>query len=128
MLWVTAVTILAVGCQQAEQKFPDQIPAIVQSLNVFHMGILNHSPGSLDSVSVDPELYAALMNVLGDDSLAILTRRIHNPIDSAHIYMTVAAVDYASRERSGKYELELFMKARGDRFWIVAHRLSHSPR
>ena len=119
---------LTIGCTDQEPAFPDQVPAIVNTLGIFHSAILSRSPDLMDSVSQDPELYGDLTFVLNDDSLAVLTRRIHNPIDSAHVIMTVASVDYSTGDRTGRYKLELFMRREADLFWIVGHRVSHSPR
>ena len=123
---VLAALALVSGCEE-EASFPDQIPGIVNTLGIFHTAILSRSVDLLDSVSRDREVYEELIHVFGDDSLAVLTRRIHNPIDSAHVVMTVASVDYDTGDPTGRYKLELFMRREADLFWIVAHRLSHSP-
>jgi hypothetical protein len=113
------------GCEK-EAAFPDQIPGIVNTLGIFHTAMLSQSVDLLDSVSRDREIYADLSHVFGGDSLAVLTRRIHNPIDSAHVIMTVETVAYDTGDRTGRYTLELFMRREAGFFWIVGHRLSHS--
>jgi hypothetical protein len=115
------------GCQNGEQEFPDQIPAIKASLGVLYSAVNTGKRAPLDSLSRDAELYDALLHVMAGDSLAILSRRIQNPIDSAHVIMTVATVERPSGEPREHYELELFMRREGDVFWIVGHRLTHSP-
>ena len=75
----------------------------------------------------DRELYNELLSFLNTDSLAVLTRQIHNPIDSADVIMTVARHDRATVENKERYQLELFMHREESRFWIVAHRLTPSP-
>ena len=120
-----ALVILLCGCGKPE-PFPDQIPAIVSSLGQFHSSWSQRDRVRFDSVCTDRELYDELASVWGEDSLAVLTRRIHNPIDSAYIEMTVARHDRKTAANRERYELELFMRREGDRFWIVAHRLTHS--
>jgi hypothetical protein len=127
LITVLAALFLLPGCEE-EAAFPDQIPGIVNTLSIFHSAMLTRSADLLDSVSRDREIYEELTHVFGNDSLAVLTRRIHNPVDSAHVVMTVASVDYDTGDRTGRYKLELFMRREADLFWIVAHRLSHSPR
>jgi hypothetical protein len=120
------VVLLVSGCETEVEEFPDQIPSIVQTLGVCYRAVLASDPDLLATVSTDLELYADLKHVLGSDSLAILTRRITNPIDSAHVTMNVAAVERGSHEVHGRYLLEVFMRREGEFFWIVAHRLTHS--
>lgn len=114
------------GCAE-EASFPNQIPDIVHSLGVFHTALSDRDRAKFDSVCADRELYDELVSVLQSDSLAVLTRRIHNPIDSAHVIMTVAAFDREASQLRDRYQLELFMRREDDRYWIVAHRLTHSP-
>jgi hypothetical protein len=115
------------GCETAEQEFPDQIPGIKQSLGVFYQAVLTGRRAPLDSISHDTQVFDAVRHVMAGDSLAILSRRIHNPIDSAHIVMTVATVTRDGAEIRDRHQLELFMRREGDAFWIVGHRLTHSP-
>jgi len=119
--------LMFAGCAGEEEEFPDQIPAIKSSLGIWYRAVLDRDRALLDSVSTDPELYDELLHVLGEDSLAILTRRIQNPIDSAHVTMTVAAIDRSVPEERARYELQLFMRMEGETCRIVAHRLTHSP-
>jgi len=114
------------GCSQ-EASFPNQIPDIVHSLGVFHTALSVRDRVTFDSVCTDRELYDELVTVLQADSLAVLSRRIHNPIDSAHVVMTVARFDRDAGQPRDRYQLELFMRREDDRYWIVAHRLTHSP-
>jgi hypothetical protein len=79
------------GCSE-QSAFPNQIPDIVAALGKFHTALSERDRVRFDSVCADRELYNELVAVLGDDSLAVLSRRIHNPIDSAHVMMTVALV------------------------------------
>lgn len=113
------------GCSD-KAKFPDQIPGIVATLGIFHTSFSARDRIGFDSVCSDRELFDELVTVLGPDSLAVLTRRIHNPIDSAYIIMTVARYVRSTQTVDDRYQLELFMHREEDRYWIVAHRLTHS--
>jgi hypothetical protein len=127
-LLVLALVAGVTGCEPAEQEFPDQIPAIKQSLGVLYQAVLADQRPPLDSISRDAQLFDAVRHVMAGDSLAILSRRIHNPIDSAHIIMTVATVVRDDAEIRSRHQLEVFMHREGEVFWIVGHRLTHSPR
>lgn len=116
----------ASGCAQ-EKTFPDQIPDIVATLGTFHSSLSNLDRARFDSVCTDRELYDELRSVLGGDSLAVLSRRIHNPVDSANVVMTVARKIRLTGLATERYELELFMRKEEGRFLIVAHRLKPSP-
>ena len=123
---VGALVVLS-GCAGEEEEFPDQIPAIKSALGVWYNAILDRDRASLDSICSDAQLYDELVFILGEDSLTILTRRIQNPIDSAHVTMTVAAIDRSGPQERARYELQLFMRMEGETCRIVAHRLTHSP-
>ena len=118
---------LPLACRE-EEKFPDQIPAIVATLGQFHTSLSQLDRVRFDSVCSDRELYNELVSLLKVDSLAVLTRQIHNPVDSADVIMTVARHDRVARENRERYQLELFMRREESRFWIVAHRLTPFPR
>lgn len=109
-----------------EAPFPDQIPAVVATLGQFHESWSLRARAPFDSVCTDPVLFDALNNAFEGDSLAVLSRRIHNPIDSADVVMTVARYNRDRSEIVARYELELYMRREGDLFWIVAHRLTRS--
>ena len=113
------------GCSK-EAPFPDQIPTVVATLGQFHESWSEKQRAPFDSVCTDRELYDALADAFEDDSLAVLSRRIHNPIDSADVVMTVGRYSREKAEMVTRYELELFMRREGDQFWIVAHRLKRS--
>jgi hypothetical protein len=124
LMLVLVLSVGLIGCEEEELPFPDQIGDIVKSLGEFHKAILDRDEPRLAAVCEDPELYGELVYVLGDDSLAVASRRITNPIDSGHITMMVSSVDRATATSNGLYELELFMKKRGAIYWIVAHKLT----
>lgn len=109
-----------------KEEFPNQITDVKASLGVFQRAISERNRALLDSVSTDAQLYDELTYILGSDSLAVLSRRIQNPIDSAHVIMTVAPKRSDDTTTVG-YNLELFLRKRGDIYWIVAHRLNRSP-
>lgn len=117
--------LVLAGCAE-EATFPNQIPEVVASLGRFHEAWSRRDPAAFDSVCADRELYPALLAVFEADSLAVLTRRIHNPIDSAAVVMTVGRLASGGGEVRQRFTLELFMRREGDRFWIVAHRLDRS--
>jgi hypothetical protein len=117
--------MLVFGCKK-EESFPNQIPAVVATLGQFHESWSNRQRAVFDSVCTDRELYDALVNALGEDSLAVLSRRIHNPIDSADVVMTVGRYKKDEGGITDRYELELYLRREGDKFWIVAHRLTRS--
>lgn len=119
--------LLASGCKK-EESFPNQIPAVVATLKQFHESWSNRQRAAFDSVCTDRELYDALVNALGDDSLAVLSRRIHNPIDSADVVMTVGRYKRDPGTMTDRYDLELYLRREGEKFWIVAHRLTRSLR
>ena len=123
---IPALILMAgiVGCEEEEEPFPDQIPDIVQSLGTFYNAIVARDEAGLSQVCSDVELYGDLVYVLGRDSIAVVSRRIKNPIDSAHITLTLSAIAPGVDTSSGLYELELFMQKRGEMFWIVAHKLT----
>lgn len=123
---IPALILMAgiVGCEEEEEPFPDQIPDIVQSLGTFYNAIVARDEAGLSQVCSDVELYGDLVYVLGRDSIAVVSRRIQNPIDSAHITLTLSAIAPGADTSSGLYELELFMQKRGEVFWIVAHKLT----
>jgi len=116
---------VAPGCAE-EAPFPDQIPAVVATLGQFHESWSQRQRAPFDSVCTDRELYDVLMNAFEGDSLAVLSRRIHNPIDSADVVMTVGRYSRDVDSITVRYELELYMQREGDQFWIVAHRLTRS--
>lgn len=122
-----AASMLLAGCEK-EEEFPNQIPDVKAALGVFQQAISSRNALLLDSVSTDTELYGELINVLGDDSMAVLSRRIENPIDSARVIMTIAPKSPDDSLPGPNYDLELFLRKRGDAYWIIAHRLKPSPR
>lgn len=123
---IPALILMAgiMGCEEEEEPFPDQIPGIVASLGTFYNSIIARDEAGLNRVCSDRELYADLVYVLGRDSLAVVSRRIKNPIDSAHVTLTFSAIVPEADTSSGLYELELFMQRREEIFWIVAHKLT----
>ncbi len=123
---IPALILMAgiMGCEEEEESFPDQIPGIVESLGTFYNAIIARDEAGLNLVCSDRELYADLVYVLGRDSIAVLSRRIQNPVDSAHITLTLSAIASGADTSNGMYELELFMQKRGEVFWIVAHKLT----
>ena len=123
--WALCACCVAPGCAE-EAPFPDQIPAVVATLGQFHESWSQRQRAPFDSVCTDRELYDVLMNAFEDDSLAVLSRRIHNPIDSADVVMTVGRYSRDVDSITVRYELELYMQREGDQFWIVAHRLTRS--
>jgi len=120
-------TAIALSCVQPDEKFPDQIPDVKVALGTLLRAIAVRDSTVLDSVCTDHRLYGDVVYILGPDSLAVLARRIQNPIDSAHVIMTIAARDSSGTVSVESYTLELFMQKRGDYYWIVGHRLTSSP-
>jgi hypothetical protein len=124
--------LLAAGslasCEPKEDKFPDQIPDVKVALGTLLRSVSARNPQVLDSISTDLELYGDLVFMLGPDSLAVISRRIQNPVDSAHVIMTVAARDAAGTVAPDTSTLDLFLSKRGDYYWFVGHRLTRTPR
>jgi hypothetical protein len=118
--------LLVLSSCAKKEEFPNQIDDVKVSLGVFQQAITERHRALLDSVSTDAQLYDDLTHVLGNDSLAVLSRRIQNPIDSAHVIMTVGP-KRPNDSVTVTYHLELFLRKSGDRYWIVAHRLNRSP-
>jgi len=118
----------ATSCIEKEKKFPNQIPDIKAALGTLLRAVSLRDPRVLDSISTDDRLYGDVVYMLGNDSLAVLSRRIQNPIDSAHVIMTVAPKDSLGSVSADSYALELFLTRRGDHYWFVDHRLTRSPR
>lgn len=125
--FLTALALVAyAGCAK-KAEFPNQIPAIVATLGQVHSAWTERARVRFDSVCTDRELYDVLTTVFGDDSLAVLGRRIHNPVDSADVVMTVGRFHRDTKTVDEEHHtLELFMRREGDRFWVVAHRLDRS--
>jgi hypothetical protein len=123
---VVIALFLLPSCANKKEEFPNQIDDVKASLGVFQNAISGRNRALLDSVSTDAQLYDELTYVLGSDSIAVLSRRIQNPIDSAHVIMTVGP-KRSDDTAVVTYNLELFMRKRGDTYWIVAHRLNRSP-
>lgn len=126
LLLLCAVAVLVSACAE-EEEFPNHIPNVKASVGIFQQAIALRNPQFLDSVCTDRELYGDLINVLGDDSMAVLGRQIRNPIDSAHVLMTVAPIAPEDSLPGPNYSLELFLRRQGETYWIVAHRLRPSP-
>lgn len=122
-----AVLGLTLSCAQREEKFPNQIPDVKVAIGTFLRAISMRDSTVLDSICTDDRLFGDVLYVLGPDSLALLSRRIQNPIDSAHVTMTIAVRDSSGAVHDEPYSLELFMRKRGDQYWIVGHRLTRSP-
>lgn len=118
------LTLGLAGCEEEEEPFPDQIPGIVGSLGKFYEAIIARDEAGLGRVCSDAELYGDLVYVFGRDSMAVVSRRIQNPVDSAHVTMTLSAIAPEADTSNGMYELDLFMQRRGEIFWIVAHKLT----
>ena len=104
---IPALILMAgiVGCEEEEEPFPDQIPGIVESLGTFYNAIVARDESGLSQVCSDVELYGALVYVLGRDSIEVVSRRIQNPIDSAHITLMLSAIASGADTSNGLYEL-----------------------
>lgn len=122
-----AAVAITISCAKREEKFPDQIPAVKEAIGSFLRAVSLRDKIVLDSITTDDRLYGDVVYILGSDSLSVLSRRIQNPIDSAHVIMTIAPRDSSGAAAAETYSLELFMKKRGDYYWIVGHRLTRSP-
>ena len=128
MLLIVTSALMVTACEEEETKFPHQIADITRTVGQFYSGLDQRDRARFDSAVTDPVLYDELVHVLGDDSLAVLTRRIYNPVDSAHIVMIVEAIARPDWASHGRYQLELFLHGEGGRFWIVGHKLTHYRR
>lgn len=120
------LSVMLVACAE-EEEFPNDIPAVKATVGMLRQAVDTRTPADLDSICTDRELYGDLVNILGDDSLAVHGWRIQNPIDSAHVIMTVGPASSADTLSGPQYRLELYMRKQGETYWIVAHRLRTSP-
>jgi hypothetical protein len=128
LLVCVAALGFATSCTEKEKAFPDQIPDIKAALGTLLRAVSLRDPAILDSISTDDRLYGDVVYMLGTDSLTVLSRRIQNPIDSAHVIMTIAPRDSSGSVPAETYACELFLTRRGDNYWFVDHRLTRSPR